>query len=653
MHEKIVRKRIIGINFSSEGKANVLLWAPESQLAEIHINERKILSLNARELGYWELQTSEIKPGDNYQISLDEQPSLPDPASLYQPHGVHGPSQAFDLNAFAWNDTDWKGVDPKELIIYELHTGTFTPMGTFEAIARRLDYLKELGITAVEIMPVAQFPGSHNWGYDGVFPFAVQNSYGGPAGLQKLVNACHKKKIAVILDVVYNHLGPEGNYLARFGPYFTDKYHTPWGNAVNFDDAWCDGVRRFYIENALMWLRDFHIDGLRLDAIHALRDFSAKHILEEIREHVNELIDHTHRNHFLIGESDLNDVRYINPTEKGGYGLDHQWCDEFHHALHALVTNEKRGYYSDFGSIYSLVKSFNDAFVFDGVYSPHRKKTFGNKTTGLPGFKFIVFTQNHDQVGNRIFGDRLSTLVDFEMLKLLGGALFVSPFIPMLFMGEEYGETAPFLYFTSHSDEELIRQVREGRKNEFRDFPEEGQFPDPQSPQSVQSSQLNWSYRSDKKQASLLSYYKELIRLKKNHPVLKNTPREGIVAEVINNQNAIFLTRIYEDNLLIAIMNFEPDEILVDLSAYGTAKLFPLLNSADEKWGGYLPDENSPENILELRNMPGFSGNISVGNRFGEDINVATQEGSRNLMPVKSPVCVSPESILILSDIRE
>lgn len=652
MHEEIIQQRNIGINFSSAGTAQVRLWAPDAQSAEIHVEGKKTLSLNPCEFGYWELQTTLLHPGDDYRFSLDELSLFPDPASLFQPFDVHGPSRAYDLRAFTWSDSTWRGIEPDELIIYELHTGTFTGEGTFEAIAGKLNYLKNLGITALEIMPVAQFPGPRNWGYDGVFPFAVQNSYGGPCGLQRLVDICHREKIAVILDVVCNHLGPEGNYLENYGPYFTDKYKTPWGKAVNFDDAWCDGVRRFYIENVLMWFRDFHLDGLRLDAVHAIRDFSAKHILEDIREHVNKLADQTHRNYLLIGESDLNDVRYIKSTGEGGYGLDQQWCDEFHHALHALVTGERKGYYADFGSIYSLVKSFNDAYVFDGIYSPHRKKTFGNKTTGLPGSKFIVFAQNHDQIGNRMLGERLTTLVGFEMVKLITGALFLSPFIPLLFMGEEYGETAPFLYFTSHTDPQLIMNVQEGRKNEFREFMDAEEIPDPQSPETFLSSKLKWGYQTDINQRSLLSYYKTLIRLRKNHPLLKKPSRENSKAEVINDTNAVLFVRNSDNHLLIAIMNFEARPINVDLSAYAKVKLHLLLNSGKLKWSGSAENNYHLQNNIVPQNRPGFPDDPISGNTNHGDIAFDMDEWHSTETTVQSIVCVNPHCLLLFSDVE-
>lgn len=364
-------------------------------------------------------------------------------------------------------------------------------------------------------MPVAQFSGARNWGYDGVFPFAVQNSYGGPEALQHFVNACHQHNIAVVLDVVYNHVGPEGNNLGKFGPYFTDKYKTPWGEAINFDDAGCDGVRKYFIENVLMWFRDFHIDALRLDAVHAIKDFGPSHILKEIKQHTDALMQETGRAHYLIAECDLNDIKYIQPIEEGGYGMDAQWIDEFHHSLRVTAGNERTGYYQDFDGILHLAKSFHDGYVFDGIYSAHRQKTFGTKTTGIAGEKFIVFSQNHDHVGNRMLGERTSTLVSFEMQKLLAATCLISPYLPMLFMGEEYSEKNPFLYFVSHSDKALVEAVRKGRKEEFAEFHNEGEVPDPQAEETFQQSKLQWHLLQEKQHSAMLSFYKSLIALRK------------------------------------------------------------------------------------------------------------------------------------------
>lgn len=605
-----IEKRTLGLNIISATSAKVVVWAPYAGSVSLLIDGKKI-PLAENDFAYWDTEVSDLSPGLLYKFDIDGK-SYPDPSSLHQPEGVHGSSALINLNSFSWSDTQWKGIAPEDLIVYELHTGTFSASGTFDGIKEKIEYFKDLGITAIELMPVSQYPGSRNWGYDGVFPFAVQDSYGGAEKLQILVDAFHNENIAVILDVVYNHIGPEGNYLPAFGPYFTDKYHTPWGSAINFDDEWCDGVRRYVIENALMWFRDFHIDGLRLDAVHAIRDFGAKHILEELKENVEKLSEFTGRRHLLIAESDLNDVRYINPVEKGGYGIDIQWCDEFHHAVHSLVTSEKTGYYSDFGTIDKLSKSLNNAYVYDGIYSPSRKKTFGSRTTGIPGSSFLVFIQNHDQTGNRLHGDRLSALTDTETLKLIAGTLFFSPFIPLIFMGEEYGEQNPFLYFVSHGDTDLINAVREGRRREFSYLSQNTDFTDPQSEETFNRSKLSWALKNPG-QSELLEFYKEVIRLRKKHPVLHNTDRLGTEADVVKDRNAIILLRQYKENHVICIMNFEDKTVSLELAPQ-KKQLFILLNSSGTDWKN---NENvalehkakeisiNPKSVMLLSNLKG------------------------------------------------
>ncbi|MBS0000147.1 MAG: malto-oligosyltrehalose trehalohydrolase [Cyclobacteriaceae bacterium] len=583
-------ERSLGLNFSQSREAVFTVWAPFAERVEVAINPDRLLEMQRKKYGYWILTTGEIRQGDKYFYRLDGQKKYPDPASLSQPEGVHGPTEAIDLNTYQWDQSTWKGISLDNLIIYELHTGTFSPEGTFQGIMDKLEYLKELGITAIEIMPVSHFPGERNWGYDGVYVYAVQHSYGGPDGLRDLVQACHRVGIAVILDVVYNHNGPEGNYLPVFGPYFTEKYRIPWGNAVNYDDAYNYGVRQYYIENALMWFRDFRIDALRLDAVHAIKDLSARHFLSELSENVQKLTEITDRTHLLIGECDLNDVKYIDPVQKRGYGLDAQWCDEFHHALHAHVTGEREEYYADFGDIELVAKSMKDAFVFDGRYSPHRKRMFGNPVESRSGNQFIVFIQNHDQVGNRMLGERLNSLVDFEMIKLLAGTMFLGPYIPLIFMGEEYGESNPFLYFNSHNDPELIRLVREGRKNEFREFYGKGEPADPQDTGTFNRSKLSWDYREIPHRSHLLEYYKNWIRLRKDNPALRSRDRKNIMVRTIDPKGTLMVERTSKDCRVAGIMNFQ--DVRVDLSAVAQSldahKL--ILNSASGEWGGPLPD---------------------------------------------------------------
>lgn len=591
-----VSKRNIGINFEKEGKAEVRFWAPEAVTVELKISDA-VLPLEKKDFGYWELFTDKIKPGTSYQFQLNGKDMLPDPASLSQPEGVHGASEAYDLNAFKWTDDHWKNPALDTYLLYELHTGTFTAEGNFDGIISKLDYLLDLGITAIEVMPVAQFPGGRNWGYDGVFPFAVQHSYGGAIGLQRLANACHEKGLAIILDVVYNHVGPEGNYFASSGPYFTDKYQTPWGSAINFDDAWSDGVREYYVENVLMWFRDFHIDTLRLDAVHAIKDFGVKHLLQDMRLAVDQLMKTTGRKHYLIVESDLNDNKYINPLSSKGYGMDAQWIDEFHHALRVAAGEPANGYYSDFKGIHFLEKAYRDAYVYDGIYSAHRQKTFGGNAEGNPGGQFVVFSQNHDQVGNRMLGERTSNLVSYEMQKLLAGAVLCSPFLPMLFMGEEWGETNPFLFFTSHGDPELIEAVRKGRKAEFAAFHSEGEAPDPQEESTFNNSKLQWDLLSLNGHQQLLSFYKMAIALRKQYPALNNNDRKQMTVSADQLKNCLLLRRWEQGQQVLCMMNFSGQ--VQDLSIPDDIPHWKkILDSADPQWNGRA---TSPSSVAALQ----------------------------------------------------
>jgi maltooligosyltrehalose trehalohydrolase len=491
-----------------------------------------------------------------------------------------------DPSEFKWEDQTWKGIPLEEMIFYEIHTGTVTPEGTFEAIVPLLDYLKnELEVTAIELMPVAQFPGERNWGYDGTYLYAPQSSYGGPRGLKRLVNACHQKGLAVILDVVYNHLGPEGNYLGDFGPYFTDRYKTPWGSAINFDGSESDEVRKFVVDNALYWVTEYHVDGLRIDAIHGIFDFSANHILCEIREAVDRQSNRLGRHILVIAESDLNDVRVINPPGKGGYGLDAQWNDDFHHCLHTLLTGEENGYYQDFGEINQLANALREGFVYSGQYSSYRKRRHGSSSKHLPPSKFVVFSQNHDQVGNRANGDRLSTLVSFEALKLVAGIVLLSPNIPLLFMGEEYGEEAPFQYFVSHSDQALIEAVRKGRKEEFSAFQWDEEIPDPRDVATFLRSKIHLDQRQNGKHKSLFDFYKRLIKLRKEVPPLSCLDRKSMQVRAFEREKAIFIKREYGEDRVIGVFNFndKPIKIETNIEKGSWQKIF---SSTSEEWDG-------------------------------------------------------------------
>lgn len=572
------------MNFSSDGTAHISVWAPLATSLEVYLpDSMRSIQLSENEHHYWTTITKEVKPGDRYLLNLNGE-LLPDPRALSMPDGISGPGRAVDVNSFGWTDEGWKNFPLKNYLIYELHTGTFTSEGTFEGIIKKLPYLADLGINAIEIMPVAQFPGNRNWGYDGVFPFAVQNSYGGPEGLQRLVNACHQNGIAVILDVVINHIGPEGNILEKFGPFFTDKYKTPWGRAINFDDAYCDGVREYFAENILMWFRDFHVDAIRLDAVHAIRDFSPEHILASIRRQVDDLKEKSHRTHYLIAECDLNDTRYIRHVKDHGFGMDAQWIDEFHHALRVATGHPRDGYYEDFNGVEHLAKSFNDGYVYTGEYSTHRKKSFGMKSIGLSSDKFVVFSQNHDQVGNRMLGERTSTLHDLETLKLLGGTVITSPFIPLLFMGEEYGETNPFQYFIHHESPELVEAVRSGRKKEFEAFFQGDEFPDPQSEETFLKCKLDWTRPGAGQHKVLFSYYKKLIQLRKELPVLSEPHRSKMEILTYGEQRTIVTTRFGDRHHALCIYNFSEKDQVIPMT--DDREWSPVFYSAHNEWGG-------------------------------------------------------------------
>ncbi|MEM0121328.1 MAG: malto-oligosyltrehalose trehalohydrolase [Thermoprotei archaeon] len=495
----------------AEGGWSFNVWAPKcSSLSLVtHTPEgRKIFPLERGERGWFHVWVEGLSAGSEYGYLCGTK-ELPDPASRFQPHGVHGPSMLVDPQ-FEWSDWAWKGLGREQLVVYELHVGTFSPQGTFDAVMEKLGYLRDLGVTAIEIMPVAQFPGPRNWGYDGVLLYSVQNSYGGPWGLKRLVNKAHMEGLGVILDVVYNHIGPEGNYLDFFAPFFSSKYTTPWGKSFNLDDAGCDEVRKYIIQNALYWIREYHVDGLRLDAVHAIFDSSPKHIVQEICEKVKRTQDEVGKKLVVIAESDLNDPKVVYPKERCGWGADAQWCDDFHHSIHAYLTGEREGYYADFGGIDQVAKAFTKAFVYDGIYSSYRGRTHGAPVSGLDGCSFIVYSQNHDQVGNRRDAKRLLSLVGELKAKMAASMVILSPFTPMLFMGEEYGETNPFYFFSSFGDEKVAEATSSGKKREMGEY-----YVDPQSLQAFERSKLDWCKADSEVGRRFLAFYRELIRIRK------------------------------------------------------------------------------------------------------------------------------------------
>jgi maltooligosyltrehalose trehalohydrolase len=599
----------LGANYRKDGQCSFRVWAPLPEKIELRIvaPEEAIIPMQRDSLGYATALISDAPPGTRYFYRLDGQ-DRPDPASRFQPEGVHGPSEVV-AHDFKWTDAKWEGIPLKDYIIYELHAGTFSQKGTFEAIIPRLPELKSLGVTAIELMPIAQFPGDRNWGYDGVGLFAPQNSYGGPKGLKRLVDACHQHGMAVVLDVVYNHLGPEGNYLRDFGFYFSEYYKTPWGEALNFDGAYSDQVRDFFIQNALYWRNYFHIDALRLDAIHAIRDFSAQPFLRELAEAAEDWTMKHGGRFYLIAENDTNNPRFINPPEVGGCGLDAQWSDDFHHALHVLLTGDSRGYYSDFKGVSQFAKVWREGFAYTGEYSFFRKHRQGAPAIYSSPKQFVVCAQNHDQIGNRPHGERLIALTDFERAKVAAAAVLLSPFIPLLFMGEEYGDEAPFLYFISHTDPNLVKAVQEGRSQEFKEFFVNHPLPDPFSPEkSFNASKLNHTLKTREPHKTLYAWHQQLMRLRKQSRAIRDS--EAGATSTHSDEAAKFLAVHFraeaEEMLLAFSFNSSPSSPTLNLPRGSWTK---ILDSADKQWGG--PGASIPDRLESLKpatfSMPAYS----------------------------------------------
>ena len=541
--------------------------------------------------GYHRVLVGDIDPQSRYLYQLDDSQEFPDPASRFQPDGVHGASQTVDLAAFHWTDGDWRAPSLEESIFYEVHVGTYSPEGSLDSLCAHLPELADLGVTTIELMPIAQFPGSRNWGYDGVYPFAVQNSYGGPLALQRFVNTAHTHGLAVALDVVYNHIGPEGNYLGQFGPYFTDRYKTPWGQAINFDGPQSGPVRRFFIENALFWFEQYRVDVLRLDAIHGIYDFGAFHFLAELENEVQLAGRRFGRDVRLVAESDLNDARVLLPREKGGYGLPAQWSDDFHHSLHTLLTRETNGYYADFGGLYHLASVLREGWFYHGQYSIFRRRRHGNSPRGIRRSHFVVYSQDHDQVGNRACGERLSTLVNFEAQKLAAGMTLLSPFVPLLFMGEEYGEPSPFLYFTSHEDKGLAEAARRGRRRIFSQFGWNNDVPDPQDETTFAKSKLQLHLRDADSHRALRLFYQELIRFRRANHLAADADLKVMESESLRILTVLKGT---PGPSLLMIFNFSTCEVLLP-SVVATGYWTTELNSADSQWLG--PSDRFPRTV--------------------------------------------------------
>jgi maltooligosyltrehalose trehalohydrolase len=604
----------LGAHYLSEDRCEFTVWAPFADKVAVRIMDRhpRIVPLEKAENGYHTGLVESVPPGTNYFYRLysttgkeginEKFEEVSDPASLRQPEGVHGPSQVVS-HSFNWQDTGWKGILLSQYIISEIHVGTFTSEGTFDAIIPHLKRLKETGFTAVELMPVAEFPGRRNWGYDGVYLFAVQNSYGGVEGLKRLVDACHAEGLAVVLDVVYNHLGPEGNYLSKFGPYFTDFYKTPWGEAINFDGCGSDQVRRFFIENAIYWISQFHIDALRLDAVHSIFDFSAFPFLEELSLTVRLAAEKLNREIYCIAETALNDTRLIRSRKLGGFNLHAQWNDDFHHCLHVMLTGESSGYYIDFNGLKDFAKAWEEGYVYSGQYSPFRGRRHGNSSRNVAARRLVVFAQNHDQVGNRMLGERLAVLVSFEKLKLAAGLVLFSPFIPLLFMGDEYGETAPFQYFVSHSDPELVEAVRKGRAQEFEDFKWEAEPPDPLDETTFANSKLQHELRKSGHHKILLAFHQKLMELRKKIDSMALLSKKNMKVNHLDHEQILFVRRYSTRDEVFGIFRFgnEPQEAGLPIPKGRWEK---VLDSWEQQWQG--SGSNFPS-IIESEEKTGFN----------------------------------------------
>jgi maltooligosyltrehalose trehalohydrolase len=573
-----------------QGGVRFRVWAPACRTVSLQLESPHPagpLPLRREPEGWFELTLPELGPGARYTYLLDDQRERPDPAARSLPEGVHGPSETVDTSAFAWSDAGWRGVRLPDLVLYELHVGTFTAAGTFDAAIPRLPALRDLGVTAIELMPVASFPGARNWGYDGVGLYAPQRTYGGPAGLQRLIDACHRVGLAVVLDVVYNHFGPEGNYLAEFGPYYTDRYRTPWGQALNYDGPDAAPVRQFVIDNALYWVREYHVDGLRLDAVHGIFDRSPVHILRELNDAVQGEADRLGRRVHLIAESDLNDRRIVAAVSEGGFGLAAQWSDDFHHALHTLLTGERQGYYADFGSLEQLAQAYEASFVYAGQHSAFRGRPHGTPVQDLPPTQFVVCAQNHDQTGNRARGERLTALVDFEALKLAAAAVLLAPYIPLLFMGEEYGEPAPFLFFTDFEDAALREAVRRGRRQEFQAFGWTGEVPDPQAPETFQRSKLEWERQFQPPHARLRALYGALLALRRACPLFQPVGPRPQARRL--DPRVLLLRRSLPDGAASTVLlNFSPEAASLQVP-FASGVWRRLLDTAAERFGGSGP----------------------------------------------------------------
>ncbi len=584
-----------GARPQGDGSTVFRVWAPRAESVGVKVlgDEPRTFPLEDVGEGVFEARVPEVAAGADYFYVVHGN-ERPDPVSRFQPSGVHGPSRVVEPDEFNWTDTDWKGLALRDYVVYELHTGTFTPEGTFESVITKLAHLKSLGVTAVELMPVAEFPGSRNWGYDGAHLYAPQSSYGGPEGLKRLIDACHREGLAFVLDVVYNHLGPEGNYAGEYMPLYSEAHKSPWSAGLNFDGEGAEGVRRYFVENALYWLTEYRVDALRLDAVHAIVDTSRKHLLRQLAEEFHAQAEALGRRAYLIAESDLNDVRVLQ-REGEGYLIDAQWSDDFHHSLHAILTKADRGYFADFGRVEDLAKAIEQGFVYCGQHSIFRGKCHGTRSVEMPGQQFVVCIQNHDQIANGYWGDRLSRVVEPARQRLAAAILLCgAPNVPMLFMGEEWGARSPFLYFTSHTDPELGRAVRVGRKEEYTAFVREegetestiGGFSDPQSEITFVRSKLDWECLIKQPHAGMLAFYQDLLALRREHAPLSNCDKTRTRVRFDEDERRLTIERGDETGArAVLLCNLSPEARPVP-SAEGAWRL--VLWSGDQRYGDTL-----------------------------------------------------------------
>jgi maltooligosyltrehalose trehalohydrolase len=576
------------------------VWAPNHKSVQLTLeNAKRTIPLKKIEKGYWTSTVEGVKPSETYRYQLDSQTPKPDPASHFQPNGVFGPSMVVDHEAFNWTDTDWRGLELKDLIFYELHVGTFTPEGTFKAMLERIKELADFGINSIELMPVSQFSGQRGWGYDGVFPFAVHNSYGTPENLKMLVNECHRQGLAVFVDTVYNHIGPEGNCLNDYAPYFVSSRMTTWGPTLNLDEALSGGVRNYFLENTLHWFRDYHLDGLRLDSILWMHDSSPRHFLQELNQTVQAHAEETSRRLYMIAETGFNEPQVLTPAEQGGWGFNGQWLDDFQHSLFSQLTGESKSYYRNFTELEHFTATLTDSYVYVGKDQAFRRPRPKESYRWIPAWQLVVFCQNHDQVGNRLLGDRLTTLAGLEAAKVAAGLVLLSPYVPLLFMGEEYGETAPFMFFSNYSGKELADAIREGRRKEFAEFNWQGEVPDPQSIESFNKSKIDWQRRYTDEGKKIAAYYKALIQLRKKVPTFQATEKRNLKSIQNQQGKVLFIEKSRGESKAALLANLGKEKQRFE---FQTGESYvKVLDSTDALWGGKgadLPAKFEPSGVM-------------------------------------------------------